>query len=320
MNNNIIVRILNECALATKHDFDASVLRFVDANKRSYELPEFNEFKRDLIEAGSKIRMLFMEYSLDQPAFVQMLKEEQSMLLFFERKDDQLLPIIQYRQKRSTVIEKINDEDNLILEQESIDIRTLFSNANGEVIFFVIFPYKSLISEYEYADNFEGQKMSPVKRFFRLLSTEKKDIIYILFYSVIIGLLSLVLPLGIQTTVELISGGVFFSSVYVLIGIVILGVLIGGALQIVQISLVEHLQRRVFTKAAFEFAFRIPRLKMESILGNYAPELVNRFFDVLTIQKGLPKLLIDLSSGAIQIFFGLLLLSLYYPKVFFTIL
>ena len=321
MNNNIIVRILNECALATKHDFDASVLRFVDANKRSYELPEFNEFKRDLIEAGSKIRMLFMEHSLDQPAFVQMLKEEQSMLLFFERKDDQLLPIIQYRQKRSTVIEKINDEDNLILEQESIDIRTLFSNANGEVIFFVIFPYKSLISEYEYADNFEGQKMSPVKRFFRLLSTEKKDIIYILFYSVIIGLLSLVLPLGIQTTVELISGGVFFSSVYVLIGIVILGVLIGGALQIVQISLVEHLQRRVFTKAAFEFAFRIPRLKMESILGNYAPELVNRFFDVLTIQKGLPKLLIDLSSGAIQIFFGLLLLSLYHPFfVFFSII
>ncbi|WP_276373909.1 ABC transporter ATP-binding protein [Chryseolinea sp. H1M3-3] len=321
MNNNIIVRILNECALAAKHHFDSSVLRFVDANKRSYELSEFNEFKRDLIEAGSKMRMLFMEYSLDHTAFVEMLKKEQSILLFFERKDDLLLPIIQYREKRSTIVERVNDEDNLILEQESIHTRTLFTNANGEVVFFVIFSYKSLISEYEYADNFEGQKMSPVKRFFRLLSTEKKDIIYILFYSVIIGLLSLVLPLGIQTTVELISGGVFFSSVYVLIGIVILGVLVGGALQIVQISLVEHLQRRVFTKAAFEFAFRIPRLKMESILGNYAPELVNRFFDVLTIQKGLPKLLIDLSSGAIQIFFGLLLLSLYHPFfVFFSII
>lgn len=321
MNNTIIVRILNECALAAKHDFDASVLRFVDANKRSYDIPEFNEFKRDLIEAGSKIRMLFMEYSLDHTAFVEMLKEEQSMLLFFERKDDQLLSTIQYREKRSIKVERINDEDNTVLEQESINTQTLFTNPNGDVVFFVIFPYKSLISEYEYADNFEGQKMSPVKRFFRLLSTEKKDIMYILFYSVIIGLLSLVLPLGIQTTVELISGGVFFSSVYVLIGIVILGVLIGGALQIVQISLVEHLQRRVFTKAAFEFAFRIPRLKMESILGNYAPELVNRFFDVLTIQKGLPKLLIDLSSGAIQIFFGLLLLSLYHPFfVFFSII
>jgi ABC-type bacteriocin/lantibiotic exporter with double-glycine peptidase domain len=96
--------------------------------------------------------------------------------------------------------------------------------------------------------------------------------------------------------------------------------MITGGLQIVQISLVEHLQRRVFTKAAFEFAFRIPRISMEALMKNYAPELVNRFFDVITIQKGLPKLLIDLSAGAIQIFFGLLLLSLYHPFfVFFSL-
>src|SRR3546814_895053 len=118
-------------------------------------------------------------------------------------------------------------------------------------------PYTSLISEYAYSENFQGEKISPVRRLLRLLSTERKDIIYILFYSIVIGLLGLVLPLGIQTTVELISGGVFFSSVYLLIAIVILGVLIGGIFQIVQISLVEHLQRRVFTKASFEFAFRI---------------------------------------------------------------
>ena len=31
---------------------------------------------------------------------------------------------------------------------------------------------------------------------------------------------------------------------------------------------------------------------------------MNRFFDVLTIQKGLPKLLIDLSTAMIQIIFG----------------
>ncbi|MEQ8924809.1 MAG: ATP-binding cassette domain-containing protein, partial [Fulvivirga sp.] len=41
---------------------------------------------------------------------------------------------------------------------------------------------------------------------------------------------------------------------------------------------------------------------------------------VLTIQKGLPKLLIDLSAGAIQIAFGLLLLSFYHPFfVFFSL-
>jgi ABC-type bacteriocin/lantibiotic exporter with double-glycine peptidase domain len=87
-----------------------------------------------------------------------------------------------------------------------------------------------------------------------------------------------------------------------------------------QISLVEFLQRRIFTKAALEFAFRIPRLKAESIISNYAPELVNRFFDIITIQKGLPKLLIDFTAGVVQILFGLILLSLYHPFfVFFSI-
>lgn len=319
MNNSHIIRIINESALSSRHDFDATVLNFVDANKRSYSLAEFPEFKRDLTEAGSKVRMLFMEYAVEPMAFENILKGEQSSVLYFVRDGSGLTPVLQYREGRKVITALINPSETVTIDARSAG--ELFTNEKGEVIFFVVFPYKSLISEYSYSDNLQGQKLSPVKRFFRLLSTERKDILYILFYSIVVGLLGLVLPLGIQTTVELISGGVFFSSVYVLIAVVILGVLIGGALQIVQISLVEHLQRRVFTKAAFEFAFRIPRLKMESILGNYAPELVNRFFDVLTIQKGLPKLLIDLSSGVIQIFFGLLLLSLYHPFfVFFSII
>ncbi len=106
-----------------------------------------------------------------------------------------------------------------------------------------------------------------------------------------------------------------------MIGLVILGVVVSGVLQMIQISLVEFLQRRIFTKAAFEFAFRIPRIRLEALQKNYAPELINRFFDVMTIQKGLPKLLIDLSSAAIQILFGLLLISLYHPFfVFFGLI
>jgi len=320
MNNKDIIRILNETALAVQHDFDSTALRFVDANNRAYELSEFTEFKRDLLEAGSKIRMLFMEYSLDVASLRDFLKAEEGLILLFEKSGDDLVPILQNRKHGRVAINRVTELATEMLSIDSLIERNFQLNSEGNVVFFVAFPFRSLISDYEFSDNFKGTKLSPVSRFLRLLSTERKDIIYILFYSVIIGLLSLVLPLGIQTTVELISGGVFFSSVYVLIGIVILGVIFGGALQIVQIGLVEHLQRRIFAKASFEFAFRIPRLKMESIMGSYAPELINRFFDILTIQKGIPKLLIDLSSGAIQIFFGLLLLSLYHPFfVFFSI-
>ncbi len=319
MTNRHISRILRESGLLLQHDYDAESLRSILINNREYTIEDFKEFKSDLIETGSKIKLLFLEYHLLLSDFNEFIKTDDSHFLAFRRIKEDLIPIILHPSTTKNRVETwVNESDHIDKDFDEQNDNWL-TNKNGEVVFFVITPYNSLVSDYEKTDE-SGKPLSPVTRLIRLLKTEKKDILYILFYSLIIGLISLVLPLGIQTTVELISGGVFFSSVYVLIAIVIVGVLIAGGLQVVQFSLVEHLQRKIFTKASFEFAFRIPRLKAESILGNYAPELVNRFFDVITIQKGLPKLLIDLASGIIQMFFGLLLLSLYHPFfVFFSI-
>lgn len=154
---------------------------------------------------------------------------------------------------------------------------------------------------------------TPTQRLFRLLSNDRKDIGYIYLYAIVTGLISLSLPLGIQALFNLVSGGLVFSSVYLLIGLVILGVLISGMLLVGQITLVEVLQQRVFARAAFEFTYRLPRIRPDVLASHDAPELMNRFFDVLTIQKGLPKLLIDLTAAAVQILFGLILLSAYHP-------
>lgn len=154
---------------------------------------------------------------------------------------------------------------------------------------------------------------TPTQRLFRLLSADRKDIGYVYLYALVTGVISLSLPLGIQAIFNLVSGGLIFSSVYLLIGLVILGVFITGLLLIGQIALVEILQQRVFAKAAFEFTYRLPRIQPDAFSGYHPPELMNRFFDVLTIQKGLPKLLIDLTAAVVQIIFGILLLSAYHP-------
>jgi ABC-type bacteriocin/lantibiotic exporter with double-glycine peptidase domain len=300
-----------------KHLFEDDDLRFTELNNRNYTLDEFPEFKRDLLEAGNKIKLLFMEYTMPGKDFSTFIKAEDNPVLVFKRENNELTPaLITPNKKKHTV--SYFYENNLVKSDFENSAEWL-TNEKGDVLFFVIFSYKALVSEHIQDQDYGGRKLTPVTRLWRMLLTEKKDILYILFYGVLVGLIGLVLPLGIQTTVELISGGVFFSSVYLLIGIVILGVLVSGGLQIIQISLVEYLQRRIFTKASFEFAFRIPRMKSEALMNNYAPELVNRFFDIMTIQKALPKILIDLSAGVIQIFFGLLLLSLYHPSfVFFS--
>lgn len=154
---------------------------------------------------------------------------------------------------------------------------------------------------------------SPLQRLLRLLNTERRDIGYVYLYALVAGLISLSLPLGIQAVFNLVSGGMVFSSVYVLIGLVVIGVIVSGFILVGQQVLVEVLQQRIFVKAAFEFTYRLPRIQPDTLEGTYPPELMNRFFDVLTIQKGLPKLLIDLTAAVVQILFGIILLSFYHP-------
>ncbi|WP_084444541.1 ABC transporter transmembrane domain-containing protein [Hymenobacter roseosalivarius] len=154
---------------------------------------------------------------------------------------------------------------------------------------------------------------TPWQRLTGMLDTERKTIRFILFYAIVTGLISLTLPLGTQAVFNLVSTGAVFGSTYILIAVVVLGVLLGGILLIGQITLVEAIEQRLFAKAALEFAYRLPRIQPESLAGENPPELVNRFFDILTVQKGLTKLLIDLMFGGFQIVFGLLVLSFYHP-------
>jgi ABC-type bacteriocin/lantibiotic exporter with double-glycine peptidase domain len=315
LTNNQILRCLQEVAFVMKHEVYMDDLHHIEANQRTYSETDLSEFKRDLMEAGNKVRILFMEYHLDDTAFREFIDNQTSPIVALMHEGDKIIPVLFTTVKKQISITKFGS-DKTVTEITTSDAFEFLKNSQGEIEFFTVFAYESPVS----LSGEDAKNPNPVKRLLKLLGTEKKEISYILFYAILIGMIGLIVPLGIQTTVELISGGVFFSSVYVLISLVIAGVLLSGALQIFQISLVEFLQRRIFTKAAFEFAFRIPRIRVESIQKNYAPELVNRFFDVMTLQKGLPKLLIDLSSAAFQIFFGLLLISFYHPFfVFFGI-
>lgn len=158
---------------------------------------------------------------------------------------------------------------------------------------------------------------TPWQRFIGLLKLERKDFLQILYYAIFAGIVSLSLPLGIQAIVNLIQGAQISTSWIVLVVLVTLGVAFVGALQLMQIRIVENIQQKIFTRASFEFTYRFPKIKMSELRDYYPPELANRFFDVLTIQKGLYKLVLDFPAAMVQIIFGLILLSFYHPFFIF---
>ena len=156
--------------------------------------------------------------------------------------------------------------------------------------------------------------LTPTQRFFGLLKEEKNQVYAIYFYAVLNGLITLSLPLGIQAILNFILGGRITTSWIILVVIVALGVIFGGFLQISQLQIMEKLQQRIFSKSGLSIAYRLPRVKTEILHGEYGPEIVNRFFDTVNLQKGLAKILIDFSAALLQVVFGLLLLSFYHPS------
>ena len=156
-------------------------------------------------------------------------------------------------------------------------------------------------------------KNTPLERFYNLLALDRKDVYQIFFYAIFAGLISLSLPLGIQAIINFIQSGRVSASWIVLVVLVVFGVALVGLLSLMQLRITENLQQKIFVRSSFEFAARLPKIKNEELYNTYPPELANRFFDTINIQKGTSKLLIDFSAALLQIIFGLILLSLYHP-------
>jgi ATP-binding cassette, subfamily B, bacterial len=158
-----------------------------------------------------------------------------------------------------------------------------------------------------------GSPSSAARKFFALLRLDRKDVSAIYAYSILAGLVQLSLPLGIQTIISFVMAGSISTSIIVLIVLVVTGVFIYGLLQVRQMQIIEKIKQKIYTRYSFEFADRIPKLDIEKLDQYYLPELVNRFFDTVSLQKGIEKILLDVPSAVIQILFGMILLSFYHP-------
>jgi ABC-type bacteriocin/lantibiotic exporter with double-glycine peptidase domain len=284
---------------------------------------DLNTYVDYLIESGNTLHLAYFRNTIAVKNLKEMVVKSPYPILFFTKKGQITLPCIANNNDIYILQDRIPVKvDNLDTYLEHVLTFKEDEKGKDEVqtIFITSFPNKSIYSEEVQGDMSEQKTPTPVKRFLKLLSSQKREIGYIFIYAILSGIISLSIPLGIQSVIGFVSSGQISTSVVVLITFMVVAILITGGLQVMQLYITENIQQRIFAQTAFEFSYRFPKIKMESFHNAYPPELVNRFFDVITIQKGLAKLLIDFSTAILQIIFGLILLSLYhYSFIFFGI-
>lgn len=159
----------------------------------------------------------------------------------------------------------------------------------------------------------EGPYDPPQRRLTKLLAPEKRDIGIIIIYGTCSGIFALIIPIAVQTLVNTIAFGSMLQPILVLTLVVLLVLGVSAILRGLQVFLMEIVQQRMFARTALRLAKLIPQMKVQAFEGHHGPELINRFFDVLTVQKSTALIVIDGLSIVLQTIVGMLLLAFYHP-------
>jgi putative ABC transport system ATP-binding protein len=170
---------------------------------------------------------------------------------------------------------------------------------------------------HDVADDHHHAHISPIKRFFGLLQPEMKDVRTLLLFSVITSLLYLAAPLAVSALVSNLAFGTQsapFQQALLVIALALFTFLfLSGVIRGLQYYIAEVIQRRMFVRLSADMAYRLPRVKADSLDGIHAPEMVNRFLDVVTVQKGTSLLMLEGFNVVLGSGVGLIVLGFYHP-------
>lgn len=153
--------------------------------------------------------------------------------------------------------------------------------------------------------------MSPFNRLLTLLRPEWSDIWIILVFAFVVGLLTLATPIAVEALVNTVAFGRLLQPIVVLALILLVFLSFSAAMRGLQTYVAELVQRRLFARVSGDLAFRLPRVQAESADGTYLPELTNRFFDIVTVQKVAASLLLDGIGLILNAFIGMAVLAFY---------
>jgi ABC-type bacteriocin/lantibiotic exporter with double-glycine peptidase domain len=157
------------------------------------------------------------------------------------------------------------------------------------------------------------EHLEPLQRLRKLLGTDRHEILLAVVFAVGVGLLSLATPVAVQALVNTFALGGLLQPLIILSLLLFVFLAFSGALRVLQTYVVEIIQRRIFVRVLGDLAYRLPRLRSEVMDRSHGTELVNRFFDVLTVQKVSAVLLLDGVAVVLQTLIGLLVLAFYHP-------
>ena len=166
--------------------------------------------------------------------------------------------------------------------------------------------------EFGYVGHGEHAHPSPWSRLREFFRPERSDLWIVLIFALFTGMLTLATPIAVEALVNTVAFGTLLQPLVVLSIILLTFLGFAAALKFLQRFVVELIQRRLFARVVARLAWQLPRVRLDAA-HQFTPELLNRFFDVVTMQKIVAQLALDGLRVVLTVGLGMIVLAFYHP-------
>jgi len=146
-----------------------------------------------------------------------------------------------------------------------------------------------------------------------LLAPDAAFVRLAIVYGIAISLLSLATPISVQLLINSVANTALAAPLFTLSAILFVLLAIAGVLSAFRIHLLALFERRLFARIVAEITVRAVHAQNPFFADARRGDLFNRYFDLMTVQKALPSLLIGGFTIVLQGLVGLIVTSFYHP-------
>lgn len=266
-----------------------------------------------LIEAGAclDLRASVIEDTLDEVLL--WVNEGVHVAVYRDQESDPWLLVDELRRGKYRVTFPDSEKPRRRMRRGGLKRLLRPADATGLIRVVALEPALTCAPEHHERETLGEHSIGPFARLLHIARAEWSDIWVVIVFALLSGILALATPMAVQVMVSLVSFGRFLQPVVVLSLMLLALMAFWAALRLWETYIAEVLQRRLFSRVVHDLSYRLPRVRQDALDGQYGPELANRFFDVVTLQKVTTQFLLDVVDLVMVGIIGMVVLAVYHP-------
>lgn len=149
--------------------------------------------------------------------------------------------------------------------------------------------------------------------FWTILGPERRYFWLAVIYGIAISALTLAVPLAVQMLIDSVANTALVRPLVVLSVLLFALLALSGVLSALRTHLMELYGRRVHARLMADFSLRAVYARAPFFENRKRDVLFHRYFDIMTLQRNIPELLIGAFAIFLQAVMGFAVVSLYHP-------